>query len=79
MRRDYVKEEPPGFHFDIIFLRNGLLTYWDDPVKTRVLNKILERLVPEGHFIIGGRETVDPETVPVSPTGLHPSIWVETS
>ena len=77
MRHDYVKEATPGFDFDLIFLRNGLLTYWDDPVKTRVLNQILDRLIPGGLFIIGGGEKVDPETARVSPTDLHPSIWVK--
>jgi len=46
----------PGAAFDIIFLRNNLLTYYRDPLKKEGLNNIVKTLVPNGWLIVGSHE-----------------------
>jgi chemotaxis methyl-accepting protein methylase len=48
--------DPPGSGFDIIFLRNNLLTYYRDNLIREPLTKILESLKPGGWLIIGSHE-----------------------
>ncbi|NKC30945.1 CheR family methyltransferase [Falsiroseomonas selenitidurans] len=43
--------------FDAIFCRNVLI-YFDAPTKTRVLDALSRRLMPEGVLYLGGAETV---------------------
>ncbi len=48
--------EPPGSGFDIIFLRNNLLTYYKDPLKEEGLNRVVKALAPDGWMIVGSHE-----------------------
>ena len=48
--------DPPGSEFDMIFLRNNLLTYYQAPLKIKGLQKILKALVPGGWLIVGSHE-----------------------
>jgi len=54
--------EVPATNFDIIFLRNSLLTYYDEPLLTRSLRTVLTALRSSGLLIIGAHETI-PATV----------------
>jgi len=49
---------PPTEKFHIIFLRNNLLTYYNDPLKSAVLSKILSTLSLGGYLVIGSHETL---------------------
>ena len=46
----------PGTEFDIIFLRNNLLTYYKTHLKIEGLNRILKALVSGGWLIVGSHE-----------------------
>ncbi|MBW2539263.1 MAG: hypothetical protein JRE27_06645 [Deltaproteobacteria bacterium] len=48
--------DPPGSDFDIIFLRNNLLTYYQDRLKKCALRAVIESLAPLGIIVIGSHE-----------------------
>lgn len=48
--------EPPGNAFHVIFLRNNLLTYYQDHLKIPAFRKIINTLTPYGLLIIGSHE-----------------------
>ncbi len=52
---DLVKEEPPG-RFDLVLLRNSVLTYNTKPVQRQVLQRIRDHLDPSGLLVIGRTE-----------------------
>lgn len=56
--------DPPGSDYNIIFLRNNVLTYYRKEAQTRALSGILNCLSPGGLLIIGCRETL-PLTTPL--------------
>jgi chemotaxis methyl-accepting protein methylase len=55
----------PEGTFHLIFLRNNLLTYYTENLKTSVFEKVMDRIEPLGYLIIGSHEKVPP-----SVTGL---------
>lgn len=57
-KHDVAAEKPPGEDFDIIFLRNSLLTYYLDPDKTRSFGRVVEALREGGYLIVGNNEEV---------------------
>jgi len=50
--------DPPGTAFDLVFLRNNLLTYYEDELKLPALKKVIDSVAPEGFLIIGTHERV---------------------
>ncbi len=54
--------QPPDETFHLIFLRNNLLTYYNEELKSAALNNILTTLSPGGYLVIGSHETL-PETL----------------
>lgn len=67
-------DEPPGSDFNIIFLRNNLLTYYKEPLKETGLNQVVGALAPDGCLIVGSHEKM-PQAV--SYMRRHHSIsWV---
>jgi len=48
--------DPPGPQFHMIFLRNSLLTYYQDEFKRAVFEKIVNRLSQGGFLIVGSHE-----------------------
>ncbi|MBW1641558.1 MAG: hypothetical protein JRJ76_01840 [Deltaproteobacteria bacterium] len=49
----HMLSDPPGAVFHIIFLRNNILTYYQDHINEQVFRKIHARLCPAGYLIIG--------------------------
>jgi chemotaxis protein methyltransferase CheR len=64
----HLLSDPPGSKFDIIFLRNNVLTYYEDPLKKKAFGKILDSLSPFGFLIIGSRESIPFKTRALIPT-----------
>jgi chemotaxis protein methyltransferase CheR len=63
----------PGVgQFDLIFCRNVLI-YFDVQSKTGVINRLLNHLLPGGHFFLGQSETLDTSTINLQ--CLKPSIY----
>jgi len=65
LRYDTLEEE-----YHIIFLRNSILTYYLDPLKTNTIHKVLNCLTPSGILIIGSHEelpTAIKTLEPISP------------
>ena len=50
--------DPPRSLFHLIFLRNNLLTYYEDELKKVALKKIMDRLLVGGFLIIGSHENL---------------------
>lgn len=48
--------DPPGGQFDLIFLRNNLLTYYNDVAKMTALKKVIDSLSDNGFLVIGSHE-----------------------
>ena len=65
---------PPQRGFQIIFLRNNLLTYYKDAVKIPALKRIIETLAPEGFLILGAHEKL-PDSGRLAPFPYHPNIF----
>lgn len=57
--------DPPGTGFELVFLRNNLLTYYENELKIPALTKVAGSLAPEGFLIIGSHEKM-----PVEPADL---------
>ncbi|MBE9570655.1 MAG: hypothetical protein IMF11_08510 [Proteobacteria bacterium] len=53
---DLIKEPPPAKKFQIIFLRNNLLTYYRQEIKESVFLKVMDSLAGGGFLIIGTHE-----------------------
>jgi chemotaxis protein methyltransferase CheR len=56
-RFNLVTDLLPSQEFDVIFCRNVLI-YFDNTVKTEVINKLYKALKWNGYFIIGGAESL---------------------
>jgi chemotaxis methyl-accepting protein methylase len=54
-QRDLISDQPDS-DFHIIFLRNNLLTYYQDPEKTTTFKKAINRLISSGLLVIGSHE-----------------------
>ncbi|MFC1489249.1 CheR family methyltransferase [Thermodesulfobacteriota bacterium] len=55
-------DDPPEADYHIIFLRNNLLTYYQDHLKKPAFKRVLDRLRPFGFLIIGSQENLPFET-----------------
>jgi chemotaxis protein methyltransferase CheR len=59
-RQHDVREAPPDEAFDLILCRNIVFTYFDAPLRSRVLEVMTAALRPGGAFVIGAGETLPP-------------------
>jgi len=55
-KHNLLSDPPPGSCFHMIFLRNNLLTYYQDDLKKEPLGKVLICLSRDGFLIIGSHE-----------------------
>ena len=53
-----ILSNPPGSAFDMIFLRNNLLTYYKEHLKAEGLKTVIRALVPDGWLIVGSHEKI---------------------
>lgn len=70
-----LNHEPPSIAFQIIFLRNNLLTYYKDETLRPALAKLIETLSPSGFLMIGAHEKLPREFTELAPFLHHPSIF----
>ncbi len=57
-RFNLLADAPPPGEFDLIFCRNVMI-YFDGPAKEAVVERLSGSLKPQGHFIIGGAESLN--------------------
>jgi len=67
--------DPPGTNFQLVFLRNSLLTYYEDELKIPVFHKVFDTLARSGFLIIGAHEKMPPGVRGLLPFGHHPCIF----
>lgn len=68
-------DDPPDQNFHLIFLRNNLLTYYEEEIKKPAFEKVVACLVPGGHLIIGSHEKLPLETNDLLPCGGYPYVF----
>jgi chemotaxis methyl-accepting protein methylase len=49
-----------GTNFHLVFLRNSVLTYYENKLKVAAFQKVLDRLAQGGFLIIGSHERIPP-------------------
>jgi chemotaxis protein methyltransferase CheR len=76
-RHDIVKHAPPAPCFDLVFLRNNLLTYYRPPEMEKALAAILSVLVPGGMLITGSHEKLPVSFDNIEAWPKHPWIYVK--
>ncbi len=72
---DITKRQPPATQFEMVFLRNNLLTYYRTPEKEKALEKILQALVPGGMLITGSHEKLPAGFGHMKTSADHPWIF----
>lgn len=72
-------DDPPETSFEIIFLRNNLLTYYQDELAIPALRNILKCLLINGYLVIGSHEKLPIEIPELSYYGPHSYIFVHSS
>jgi chemotaxis methyl-accepting protein methylase len=72
---DFISAPPPGDVFDLIFLRNNLLTYYEPPAGVDAFLRIAGALRAEGYLIIGNNEGILLAEVPLERCPQYRSIY----
>jgi len=73
--QNFLFDDPPQTEFQIIFLRNNLLTYYKEELREPAFGKILDTLKPGGFLIIGSHEKIPAECQALVPFPPHPNIF----
>jgi chemotaxis protein methyltransferase CheR len=68
-------DDAPGTGFDIVLLRNSLLTYYSDEVRLPVINRVVGSLRPCGWLIIGSREVLPAPNEELVPLQGFPCVF----
>jgi chemotaxis methyl-accepting protein methylase len=74
-KNHHLLEDSPGLEFDIIFLRNNVLTYYEDRLKQKAFGNVADSLSPEGLLVIGSHESLPPETEGLVRVSPHPFVF----
>jgi len=74
LRQDIFEEE-----YHIIFLRNNILTYYLDPLKTDTFEKVLNHLDPPGFLIIGSNESLPSKNDKLEPVAPFSYVFRKVS
>lgn len=67
--------DPPGTRFQLVLLRNSLLTYYEDELKAPAFQKAADSLAQGGFLIVGAHEKIPSGVRGLSPFGRHPYIF----
>jgi len=67
--------DPPGTEFQVIFLRNSLLTYYEEKLKSSAFQMVLNSQAPRGFLIIGAHEKIPLAVKGLLPFGHHPCVF----
>ena len=78
-KQHHLLSDPPGHGFQVIFLRNNLLTYYLDSPKTRAFKRIRDSLSPGGFLIIGRREKLPFTTEDLVPYASYSYIFKKST
>lgn len=62
-KKDLLHDDPPGSAFDIVFLRNNLLTYYTEAVMQEAFHCVVDAVAPDGFLVIGAKEEMPEEGV----------------
>jgi chemotaxis methyl-accepting protein methylase len=76
-QHDIMKHYPPAFRFEVVLVRNNLLTYYRNPEKELALASIFGTLVPGGMLIIGSHEKLLPGLGAMKASPDHPWIFLK--
>ena len=71
----HLLSDPPGSDFDIIFLRNNVLTYYEDLLRKRAFSNVLESLATYGILVLGSHETIPFETADLIGVEPYPFVF----
>ena len=66
-KQQHLFSGPPGSDFHIVFLRNNLLTYYRDRLKSPAFQNAIDSVIPGGIIVIGSHEHL-----PFNPLDLVP-------
>jgi chemotaxis methyl-accepting protein methylase len=72
-----LRERPLGTGFDILFLRNNVLTYCEVGLQRMILDRLLPTLAFQGVLVIGGRERLPNDLTGVSQLPGCRSVWMK--
>jgi chemotaxis protein methyltransferase CheR len=75
-RFNLISDPLPSREFDVVFCRNVLI-YFDNVVKTKVVNKLYDALKWNGYFIVGGAESLN--NINHKYKYIEPSIYIKTT
>ncbi len=67
--------DPPDSQFQLIFLRNSLLTYYRDALKLPALEKVVGSLAHGGFLVVGSHEKIPLKVPGLSQFGGHSYIF----
>jgi chemotaxis methyl-accepting protein methylase len=70
-----ILSDPPGTDFHLVFLRNNLLTYYQDDLKVPAFLRVVNCLAPGGFLVIGAHEKLPPVTSDLFLSFRHPQIF----
>jgi chemotaxis protein methyltransferase CheR len=66
---------PPQQAFHLVFLRNNLLTYYENPLKVPALKQVISSIIRGGYLVIGSHEAIPPGFSMLQPSALHPCVF----
>lgn len=69
-KNHHLLSDPPGYDFDIILLRNNVLTYYQGRLKNSAFNNVLAGLSSGGLLIIGSHESLSSDSANLNVTRL---------
>jgi chemotaxis protein methyltransferase CheR len=74
-KKHHLLSDAPGSNFDIIFLRNNVLTYYEDRLKNRAFSNVIKGLAPCGILVLGSHEKVPFETSVLKGVGPYSFVF----
>lgn len=67
---------PPDRCFHLVFLRNNLLTYYDEELKVPAFKSVVDRILDGGYLIIGSHEQIPSTPSDLVPIAGHPCVFI---